>query len=195
MGGLPSGVSSLLTGYPGAALLYAAAAAVLLPARESRQNAAAAAEMGVLGIYWSRVTWLVLWMGAALFSAPPQTWEGGLVFMLSTKQAEAPGALRSLDSAELRWLTVGNTTVLGITLAVTCLAVGFAVFLGALPRLFLTVSVLIAVATWVAAENLGGILTGPTTDVEPARCQSCSPWRSGPPHAPLPAGVPGSSQP
>ena len=64
MGGLPSGVSSLLTGYPGAALLYAVAAAVLLPAREPRQKAAAAAEIGVLGIYWSRVTWLrVHWIG------------------------------------------------------------------------------------------------------------------------------------
>ncbi len=94
-------MSSLLTGYPGAALLYAVAAAVLLPAREPRQKAAAAAEMGVLGIYWSRVTWLALWMRAALFSALPQTGEGGLVFMLSTNQAEAPGALRSLDSSEL----------------------------------------------------------------------------------------------
>ena len=165
MGGLPSGVSSLLTRYPGAALLYAVAAAVLLPAREPRQKAAAAAEMGVLGIYWSRATWLGLWMGAALFSALPQTGEGGLVFMLSTDQAEAPGALRSLDSSELRWLTVRNTTVPGITLAVACLAVGFAVFLGVLPRLFLSVGVLIAVATWVAPENLGGILTGSTTDV------------------------------
>ncbi len=165
MGGLPSGVSSLLTGYPGAALLYAVAAAVSLPAREPRQKAAAAAEMGVLGIYWSRATWLVLWMGAALFTALPQTGVGGLVFMLSTDQAEAPGPLRSLDSSELRWLTVRNTTVPGITLAVACLAVGFAVFLGTLPRLFLTVSVLIAVATRVTPENLGGILTGPTADV------------------------------
>jgi len=65
-------------------------------------KAAAAAEMGVLGIYWSRATWLGLWMGAALFTALPQTGEGGLVFMLSTNQAEAPGPLRSLDSSELR---------------------------------------------------------------------------------------------
>ena len=88
-----------------------------------------------------------------------------LVFMLSANQAEAPGALRSLDSSELRWLTVGNTTVLGITLAVACLAVGFAVLLGALLRLFLTVGVLIAVAGWVATENLNNILTNSTTDV------------------------------
>ena len=85
--------------------------------------------------------------------------------MLSTNQADAPGALRSLDSSELRWLTVRNATVLGITLAVACLAVGFAVFLGALPRVFLWLSALIALAGWVAMENLGGILTGSTTDV------------------------------
>jgi hypothetical protein len=158
-------VSSVLTGYPGAALLYAVAAAVLLPARSPRDGAAAPADASALGRYWSRVAWLALWIGAAFFTALPQTGEGGLVLMLSANQAEAPGPLRSVDSSELRWLTVGNETMLGITLAVACLAVGFAVFLGVLSRLFLVVSALIALAAWVATDNLGGILTGSTTDV------------------------------
>jgi len=165
MGGLPGGVSSVLTGFPGAALLYAVAAAVLLPARGPQMEATAAAETGALGLYWSRVTWLALWIGAAFFTALPQTGEGGLVFMLYTRQAEAPGPLRSLDASELRWLTVKNAGILGITLAVACLAVGFTILLGVLPRLFLSVSALIAVVAWVATENLGGILTGSTTDV------------------------------
>src|SRR6266487_3031004 len=55
MGGLFGGVSSVLTGYPGAALLYGVAAAVLWPARRPREAAAAAAEAGLLGLYWSRV--------------------------------------------------------------------------------------------------------------------------------------------
>src|SRR5258708_5751269 len=38
-GGLASGVSSVLTGYPGAALVYALAAAVLFPAHEPREEA------------------------------------------------------------------------------------------------------------------------------------------------------------
>jgi len=111
------------------------------------------------------VTWLVLWIGAALFTALPQMGEGGLDFMLSTADAEAPRPLQALDSAELRWLTVGHSDILGIALAVACLAVGFAVFLGVLPRLFLAVSMAIAVAGWVAVANLGGILTGSTSDV------------------------------
>lgn len=164
MGGLLGGVSSVLTGYPGAALLYAVAAAVLFPRREPREEAAAAAEAGVLGLYWSRVTWLALWIAAAYFTALPQTGQSGLVFMLFTSESEAPGPLRSLDAAELRWLSIGNTTILGIAVAVTCLAVGFTVFLGVLPRLFLSLSALIALAGWVAVENLGGILTGSTTD-------------------------------
>jgi hypothetical protein len=165
LGGLFGGASSVLTGYPGAALLYAIAAAVLFPARKPKENAAAAAAAGVLGLYGSRVAWLALWIGAAFFTALPQTGDGGLVFMLSTSQADAPGPLRSLDASELRWLTVGNTTILGITVAVACLAAGFTVFLGALPRLFLSLSALIALAGWVAMENLGGILTGSTADV------------------------------
>ena len=58
MGGLFGGASSVLMGYPGAALLYVLAAAVLFPARRPRDEAAAAAEAGVLGLYWSRLAWL-----------------------------------------------------------------------------------------------------------------------------------------
>jgi len=172
MGGLTAGVSSVLTGYPGAALLYAIAAAVLFPRRRPREDAAAAAEAGIMGQY-SRMLWLALWLGAAFFTALPQTGPGGLVFMLFTNEQEAPGPLRSLDAAELGWLTVGHTTMLGIAVAVACLAVGFGVFLGAgfgaflaaLPRLFLSLGVLIALAVWVAVQNLGGILTGSAADV------------------------------
>jgi hypothetical protein len=93
--------------------------------------------------------------------------------MLSTSESEAPGPLRSLDASGLRWLTVGHATILGIAMAAACLAVGFGVFvavgfgafLGALPRLFLALGALIALAGWVAVQNLGGILAGSATDV------------------------------
>jgi hypothetical protein len=163
-GGLLGGVSSVLTGYPGAALLYALAAAVLFPARQQCEEAVAAAEAGVMGQY-SRMPWLALWIGAAFFTALPQNGPGGVSAMLFINEQEAPGPLRSLDAAELRWLSVGNTTILGIAVAVACVAVGFTVFLGALPRLFLSLSVLIALAGWVAMENLGGVLTGSGTDI------------------------------
>ena len=165
VGGLLGGPSSVLSGYPGAALLYGVAAAVLWPARRPRESPSAAAEAGLLGLYRSRVAWLAPWIGAAFYTALPQTGEGGLVFMLSTSQAEAPGPLRSLDSSELGWLTVGHTTVLGITVAVACLAIGFTVFLGTLPRPFLSLGVLMALGAWVATQNLGGVLTGSSADV------------------------------
>ncbi len=130
MGGLPGGTSSVLTGYPGAARLYAIAAAVLFPCRRPREDAAAPAEAGAMGQY-SRMLWLALWLGAAFFTALPQAGEGGLVFMLLINEQEAPGPLRSLDASELGWLTVGHATMLGIAVAVACLAVGFGVFLGA----------------------------------------------------------------
>jgi hypothetical protein len=172
MGGLGSGVSSVLTGYPGAALVYALAAAVLFPARRPRADAAAAAEAGIMGP-WSRTAWLALWIGAAFFTALPQNGPSGLPFMLYTNEGQAPGPLRSLDASELRWLTVGNTTSFGIAVAVACLAVGFGAFLGAgfgaflgrMPRLFLSLGAVIALAGWVGMQNLGGILTGSATDV------------------------------
>lgn len=85
--------------------------------------------------------------------------------MLSTRQAEAPGPLRSLDAAELRWLTLGHSDALGIAVAAACLPAGLAVSLGFAPRLLLLTSAAIALAGGVAFENLGGILTGATTDV------------------------------
>jgi hypothetical protein len=57
------------------------------------------------------------------------------------------------------------SAILGIAVAVACLAVGFTIFLAALPRVFLSLSALIALAGWVAMENLGGVLTGSTSDV------------------------------
>jgi hypothetical protein len=164
MGGLFSGLSSVLGDYPGAALLYAAAAAVLFPRLPARDEAVTAAEAGVMG-YWSRTGWLALWLGAAFFTALPQNGEAGWPFMLTVSQSGAPGPLRTMDTVELRWLTVSNTNILGIAAVVISLAVAFTVFLGFLPRPFLALSVLVAVVVWVGVQNLGGILSGSATDV------------------------------
>jgi hypothetical protein len=164
MGGLLTGVSSILGGYPGAALLYAAAAVILFPRRTPRPEAATAAEAGITG-QWSRTVWLALWIGAAFFTATPQTGENGLQFMLSVNQAEGAGPLRSMDTGVLGWLTVGNTNMLGFAAAAVCLAAGFAVFLGAWPRLSLILAMLTALAGWVVFQNFAGIYTGSATDV------------------------------
>jgi hypothetical protein len=164
MAGLASGVSSVLSDYPGAALLYALAAAVLFPSRQPRQDAAAAAEAGIAGAY-TRIGWLFLWIGAAFFTALPQTGQNGLQFMLVTEEAGGAGPLRSMDAGVLRWLTVGNTNLLGFAAAGLCLAVGFTVFLGAWPRVFLSLSMTLALAAWVVFQNFGGIFTGTSTDV------------------------------
>lgn len=166
LGGLAAG-GSLLADYPGAALLYAVAAVVLFPRREPRDGAGGpvpAAEAGIAR-QRSRVAWLALWIGAAFFTALPQTGTNSMPFMLTVSESEAPGPLHALDVAELRWLTVGHTNLLGFAVAAACLAIGFLVFLGWLTRLALSLSILIALAAWVAAQNLGGILTGSATDV------------------------------
>jgi hypothetical protein len=163
LGGLASG-GSLLADYPGAALLYAVAALVLFPRKEPREGAVAAAEAGLAGA-WSRAVWLALWIGAALFTALPQTGTNSMPFMLSVNETEAPGALHALDAAEQRWLTVGNASTLSLAVAGVCLVIGFMIFLGWLPRLSLMLSILLVLAAWVATQNLGGILTGSSTDV------------------------------
>jgi hypothetical protein len=98
-------------------------------------------------------------------TAAPQNGTSSLPFMLALNEGEAPGALHALDAAELRWLTVGNTSLLGYAVAAACLAIGFVIFLGWLPRLFLSLDILITLAAWAGVENFGGILTGSSTDV------------------------------
>jgi hypothetical protein len=109
--------------------------------------------------------------------------------MLATNETEAPGPLRSLDASEFPWLTVGNTTVLGIVVAVGCLAVGLAAFLGFLPRLFLSLGAVMALAGWVAMEAAGERQEraaarwsppGPARRSAWARCTASSPARTAP---------------
>jgi hypothetical protein len=111
------------------------------------------------------VPWLALWIGAAFLTAAPQNGTSSLPFMLALNESEAPGALHALDAAELRWLTVPNTSLLGYAVAAACLAIGFMIFLRWLLRLFLSLGILITLAPWAGVENFGGILTGPSTDV------------------------------
>jgi len=111
------------------------------------------------------VAWIFLWIGAALFTALPQVGENGLEFMLTTEQAEGAGPLRSMDTGLLRWLTVENMTRLGFAAAAVCVVVGFTVFLGAWPRVFLSLVMLAALVDWVVFQNFGGISTGASTDV------------------------------
>ncbi len=163
-GGLLSGVASVLTGYPGAALLYAVVSVVLFPGARPREEAAAAAEAGAAG-QWSRVLWLALWIGAAFFTALPQTGSNGLEFMLTVNQADGAGPLRALDSRVLGWLTIGTMTRLGFAVAALCVVIGFTVFLGVWPRVFLSLAIGLALAAWVVFQNFGGIYTGAATDV------------------------------
>jgi ABC-type Fe3+ transport system permease subunit len=121
-------------------------AAVLFPRRPPRAEVASAAEAG-LARPWSRVACLASWLGAAFVTALPQNGINAPVSMLFINEHEAPGPLRSIDSADLGWLTVGHTMLLGVTVAVVCMAVGCTIFVGVMPRTFLALSMVIAAQT------------------------------------------------
>ena len=70
-----------------------------------------------------------------------------------------PASRLSLNQA-----TVKHLTLLGFAAAV-CVVVGFTVFLGAWPRVFLSLVMLAALVDWVVFQNFGGISTGASTDV------------------------------
>jgi hypothetical protein len=74
-----------------------------------------------------------------------------------------PGWVGTLDRG-LASAASGQGLAISIGLAVVFVAAGLGVFWPATTRAALLLSVIVAVAIWVAGENFGGILTGQGTD-------------------------------
>jgi hypothetical protein len=188
LGGVLTGAASPLTGAPGAAILYGLVALLAWPTRpgdrrpagcgdgrpagcgdgtsagSSGRALASIADGGLLGARWSKALWLLLWAGSA--------------WLMLQAPNRAPGAVRasiaSLATGEPRWIagmdqavavTAGDAgSLVPAVLAAAFAAIGIAIFIPAAVRPALTLSIILALASWVIGQNFGGILTGQATD-------------------------------
>jgi hypothetical protein len=154
LGGLASGQASLLTGAPGAALLYAVIAAAAWPKGASDQPPAR----------WLLSAWALLWVGGAALQLLPGENSGTAVANLLTANADqAPHWLAWIDTLAGDWASRnGALAVSGLV------AVEFLVGVGVVPRRTrtwaLAVGLVLSIAIWVVGQDLGQLYSSQATD-------------------------------
>jgi hypothetical protein len=151
LSGLAGGHASLLTGAPGAVVLYGLLALAAWPRRDPRHEAPAR---------WLPLAWAVLWVGGAIFQSLPGQNTGPAV---AGTILGGPGRLGRLDASVLRWTTHHGTFVVAALVVIEAL-----IGLGALNRRSRNVAVaagfVLALAIWVVAQDIGQLYTGQATD-------------------------------
>ncbi|MGH9063074.1 MAG: hypothetical protein ACRD0L_03710 [Acidimicrobiales bacterium] len=177
LGGIASGHASLLTGAPGAVILYAVLAAAAWPAwpetaagavRGRRQAVLhlAGAERSDLPVRaWLVVAWAVLWVGGAVLRAlPPQDGARALAATVAGNAQGAPSWLAGWDHAVAGWVaSTGGGVVVG--LVVLLAVIGVMALVPGLPRMLAAgAGIGLALADWVIGQGMGQIFTGSATD-------------------------------
>ncbi len=155
--------ASMLTGAPGAALVYAVLAVVLWPRREPDPHEPIAAG-GLGGDRLARGAWVALWCGTALLEleygnhAPDAI--GAQLHQVAVGQ---PGLLAALETGASH-LVAGRGEVVAAALAVVQFLVGWWALRGRTLRLSLAAGIVLSVTFWVVGQGLGDVLTGQGTD-------------------------------
>src|SRR6266566_3313625 len=151
LSGLAGGHASLLTGAPGAVLIYGLLALAAWPRRDSRHEAPAR---------WLPLAWAVLWVGGAIFQALPGQNTGPAV---AGTILGGPGRLGRLDTSVARWTTHHGTVVV-VALVVVEALIGLASLHRRSRGVAVAVGFVLALAIWVVAQDIGQLYTGQATD-------------------------------
>jgi hypothetical protein len=153
LSGLASGNASLITGAPGAVVIYGVLALAAWPQR---------GRSDVPPARWLPHAWAVLWIGAAVLQALPMNNTG----------ADVSSAILALGGPS--WLAsfqaslAGSVSHHGVAAVVVLVAVEAVIGLAALSRRTLAVSaavgLLAILAIWVIGQDFGQLYTGQATD-------------------------------
>lgn len=165
--GLAQGTTSLVTGFPGAALLDVLLAVLLWPHHRARRERSVAAR-GLLGDLGGRCAWGLLWGAAAgyqLYQVRPAVGPDTVAATLFLNTQEERGPLRTLDLEVLHTLTRRNLVIIAIFLTAVSVLIGYAVLLDYLRRVALLAGVSLTLIFWVVGQNLGDLPSGSATDV------------------------------
>ena len=161
LGGLATGNASLLTGAPGAVLLYAVLALAVWPATDDR-NPRTADDAAIAG--WFPFAWLVLWLGGALLQLlPSQRGTAALHDQLGSAEG-TPGWLTSMHHLAGTVLShAGSVPFVALVAAMVLIGIGG---LAARPwRTVAAVAGAVAATTfWVLGQNIGELYSGQATD-------------------------------
>jgi hypothetical protein len=153
LSGLASGDASLLSGAPGAVLLYAVLALAAWPSGGRSDGPPAP---------WLRLAWAALWIGGAVLQALPQNDRGSDVAAALTANG-APDPLAALQSSLAHSIgRHGSPVVIGLVAAEAL--IGLAALQQRTLRLGASAGLLLCVPLWALAQNFGGLYTGQATD-------------------------------
>jgi len=165
LGGLASGHADMLTGAPGAVLLYAVLAAAAWPPRADSMRDPALDPARRLPPAWLPVAWVVMWVGDAVLRAlPGQNTTSALAGEISGNVDGAPLWLAHVDqSVAAAVREVGPAAV--IVLILLEIGIGLAGLVpGALRWLAAMIGIALSLCFWVVGQSLGELYTGTATD-------------------------------
>lgn len=164
LGGTAGGNASLLTGAPGAALIYAVLAVVAWPTRtsstpvETNANALRPRSLAV-------GAWVLLWVGGGVLQAlPGQSTPGAIARSLSGAAQGAPGWLAGWDRAAAGWAGHAGTGLVVGMIALDAAIAFLALRAGRLRWIGGTLGAVAALVMWVLGQGMGQIYSGQATD-------------------------------
>jgi hypothetical protein len=152
LAGIAGRHASLLTGAPGAALLYGVLAVAAWPTRDASHQRPAR---------WLPFAWAVVWVGGAVFQALPGQNTGGAV--AAAIGGGDPGWLGRVDTSAAGW-TVRHGAFAVVVLVVAEALIGLAALSRRTRVPAVTAGFVLAVAIWVLAQDAGQLYTGQATD-------------------------------
>jgi hypothetical protein len=158
LGGLAGGSSSLLTGAPGAALLYAVLALAAWPGRDGAGAADGPPR-------WTAAAWAALWLGAAVLQLlPGRDTNASIAMSLAMNASGAPSWFAPIG-AHLAALVPGSGVSIVVDLVVLQAFAGVGALGASRVRLAaVTVGCGLSLVYWVAGQGMGQPWSGLATD-------------------------------
>jgi hypothetical protein len=154
IGGLTTG-ETLLTGAPGAALLYAVIAGLAWPSRDG--------DSAIPPSRWATPAWVTLWIaGAGLQIAAGNNTGSSFAMMLRDVAPDNAGWIGRADR-HLSHLHISNSFV-ALLIAVEILVALWAVIPGRVQQVSVITGCVIAASAWVVVQGLGDLTSGQATD-------------------------------
>jgi hypothetical protein len=173
-GGLGMGGTSLLTGAPGAALLYTLLALLLWPRPPRREAARVAAGCpaggyavagdSLLGTRGARWCWTAIWTGIAVLEIEPANHAASVPAAQLTDVGQDEPSVVADTNATIGNLLGAHGLAFAILVAAASLAIGWGLHLSGTSRAALLAGITLATLGGLVGQDLGGLLTGQATD-------------------------------
>ena len=167
LGGLGMSGTSLLTGAPGAALLYAIVALAIWPSSRPVRLGPGDAIADGCAVHrgrWVLWAWLVVWAGIALLELEPLNHDAGVpaAQLVNIGQGE-PGWVATVNSA-VGGVFAGAGLIVAVLIGLCAVFAGAGVFDRRTRKAALLTGIGLAVFSGIFGQDLGGLLTGQATD-------------------------------